>query len=154
MTNVRGGGISLIVFKPALLSSVKVASLICKATVLSPKGEFLKERTEGSLWFECLSFTLSYLDLVESSLGICDAYSPKERFLKEPLRGVPFVWVLSFLYLIDFKILSPCDTNFSMSYCVGVVGVWVWCGCGAYSPLKFFRCLKMSFQNIFFFKCV
>ena len=31
--------------------------------MLSPKGEFLKERTEGSLWFECLSFTLSYLDL-------------------------------------------------------------------------------------------
>ena len=27
-------------------------------------------------------------------------YSPKERFLKEPLRGVPFVRVLSFLYLI------------------------------------------------------
>ena len=32
-------------------------------TFLSPKGEFFKERTEGSLWFECLSFTLSYLDL-------------------------------------------------------------------------------------------
>ena len=31
-------------------------------------------------------------------------YSPKERFLKEPHRGVPFVRVLSFLYLIDFKI--------------------------------------------------
>ena len=27
---------------------------------LSPKGEFFKERTEGSLWFECLSFTLCY----------------------------------------------------------------------------------------------
>ena len=67
------------------------------------------------------------------------SYSPKERFLKEPHRGVPFVWVLSFLYLIDFKILPPpYDTNFSMSYCVG----WVWCG--AYLPLKFFKCLKMS----------
>ena len=41
---------------------------------LSPIGEFLKERTEGFLWFECLSFTLSFLDLIESSLGTCDAY--------------------------------------------------------------------------------
>ena len=30
---------------------------------LSPKGEILKELNEGSLWFECLSFTLPYLDL-------------------------------------------------------------------------------------------
>ena len=43
-------------------------------------------------------------------------YSPKDRFLKELLRGVPFVWVLSFLYLIDFKFWPPYDTNFSMSY--------------------------------------
>ena len=28
--------------------------------VLSPKGEFPKEPEEGSLWFECLSFTLGY----------------------------------------------------------------------------------------------
>ena len=30
---------------------------------LSPKGEFFKELYEGSLWFECLSFTLSYYNL-------------------------------------------------------------------------------------------
>ena len=70
-----------------------------------------------AIFQSCLDF------FTPTNLGL---YSPKERFLKEPHRGVPFVWVLSFLYLIDFKILPPYDTNFSMSYCVG----WVWCGVG------------------------
>ena len=35
-------------------------------TFLSPKGEFFKERTEGSLWFECLSFTLCYSSWLET----------------------------------------------------------------------------------------
>ena len=44
-------------------------------------------------------------------------YSPKERFLKEPLRGVPFVWLLSFLYLIVFwKFYPPTKQTFSTSY--------------------------------------
>ena len=46
-----------------------------------------------------------------------DLYSPKERFLKEPLRGVPFVWLLSFLYLIVFwKFYPPTKQTFSTSY--------------------------------------
>ena len=40
-----------------------------------------------------------------------------------------------------------------------LLAVWVWCGmvgvwCWAYLPLKFFRCLKSSFKNISFFRCL
>ena len=77
--------------------------------------------------FSAISYTLCYPYLLLSfgvprspnkcRQGFTRAfYSPKERFLKEPHRGVPFVRVLSFLYLIDFKILPPYDTNFSTSY--------------------------------------
>ena len=42
---------------------------------LFPKGEFLKELYEGSLWFECLSFTLSYLQFGSGlPLGTCTTY--------------------------------------------------------------------------------
>ena len=47
-------------------------------------------------------------------------FSPKERFLKEPHRGVPLVWVLSFLYLI----YSP-KIEFSLGTTRGVSLVWV-----------------------------
>ena len=58
--------------------------------------------------------------------------SLKDRFLKEPLRGVPFLWVLSFLYLIVLEILYPPSKHKkNCSYCVGggggLVVVW-WCG--------------------------
>ena len=45
-------------------------------------------------------------------------YSPKERFLKEPLWGVPLVWMAFFtLTYFWFQNYSPpYDTNFSMSY--------------------------------------
>ena len=41
----------------------------------------------------------------------------------------------------------------------GLFIVWVGCGvgvvgCGAYLPLKFFKCLKLSFENILFFRCL
>ena len=66
-------------------------------------------------------------------------YSPKERFLKEPHLGVPFVLVLSFIYVIDFKFWPPYDTNFSMSYCDG-------CGVGRI----FFRNIFASKYRVFF----
>ena len=52
---------------PCNFSAIWLVSIwnIC---FLSPKGEFLKELYEGSLWFECLSFTLSYYNLKVISL--------------------------------------------------------------------------------------
>ena len=46
-------------------------------------------------------------------------FIPQKRFLKEPLRGIPFVWVLSFLYLIAFWNFTPLRRMFFISYCVG-----------------------------------
>ena len=61
-------------------------------------------------------------------------YSPKERFLKEPHRGVPLVWVLSFLYLINFKFLPPTTQTFRCLIVVGVVRSV------AYLPFEIFLC--------------
>ena len=44
------------------------------------------------------------------------SYSPKERFFKEPLRGVPFVLVFSFLYLIVLENLYPPTEQTFLSY--------------------------------------
>ena len=42
---------------------------------LSPKGEYLKELYEGSIWFECLSLTLSYSEFGSGlPLGTCTTY--------------------------------------------------------------------------------
>ena len=61
-------------------------------------------------------------------------YSPKERFLKEPHRGVPLVWVLSFLYIINFKFLPPTTQTFRCLIVVGVVRSV------AYLPFEIFLC--------------
>ena len=37
-----------------------VSTLICILLYIIPKREFLTDQNEGSLWFECISFTLSY----------------------------------------------------------------------------------------------
>ena len=65
---------------PPLISSIPLVILGCKkgrgdgspslteggVPMLSTIGEFFKERTEESLWFGCLSFTLSFFLIYES----------------------------------------------------------------------------------------
>ena len=65
---------------PPLISSIPLVILGCKkgrgegspplteggVPMLSTIGEFFKERTEESLWFGCLSFTLSFFWIYES----------------------------------------------------------------------------------------
>ena len=96
-----------------------------------PQREFLRFHRVGPLGlngFLHLGVLFGIFHFTPTNRGL---YSPKERFLKEPLRGVPFVWVLSFLYLIDFKILPPNDKLFDVLLCGWGLGVvWVWCGVG------------------------
>ena len=62
-------------------------------------------------------------------------------------REGPLVEWLSLPLLIGIKILPPLRHMKKKKYCV--------CGGGlAYLPLKFFRCLTLSFENILFFKCL
>ena len=85
-----------------------------------------------------------------------DLYSPKESSLKNSPRG-PIGRVLSLPCIICWKNFSPRRSVKNIFLC-GWGGVRRFGGgvgwCGAYLPLKFFRCLKISFQNIFFQMCL
>ena len=82
---------------------------------LFPKGEFLKELYEGSLWFECLSFTLCYLD-----------------FFLTPLRPVPLIvvggWVVGRIsapiYLI-FWYINKQNVLISNMVSIGLYGFYI-----------------------------
>ena len=54
-------------------------------------------------------------------------FIPQKRFLKEPLRGIPFVWVLSFLCLnVVENLYRPKDQTLSFIVRVVVVVVGGW----------------------------
>ena len=54
-------------------------------------------------------------------------FIPQKRFLKEPLRGIPFVWVLSFLCLnVVENLYRPEDQTLSFIVRVVVVVVGGW----------------------------
>ena len=89
--------------------------------------------------------------------GVEDASSlfPKGEFLKELYRGVPLVECYHYLDLLVSKFYSLEDAWKKKLLLCRRLG---WVGLGrvrwAYLPPKFFRCEKISFKNIFFFKCV
>ena len=73
--------------------------------VLFPKGEFLKEFSEGSHWLEWLS--LPCLIVSKFSPPTTFALIPQRRVPSRTLRGVPLVWMAFFTLSYCFKIFLP-----------------------------------------------